>query len=98
MQDGFELPSRLAVAAADCILAISEALTKKNKDLGDTPKATVSGGSGRPIASIQEKRVKQAPKSSEVPNIEMAFLLWDQLDELKNLLQRLLAVSSVLQN
>ncbi|KAF2307855.1 hypothetical protein GH714_032638 [Hevea brasiliensis] len=31
LQDGFELPSRLSMSAADCILSISEALTKKNK-------------------------------------------------------------------
>ncbi|EEF35634.1 conserved hypothetical protein [Ricinus communis] len=89
LQDGFELPSRLSVSAADCILAISEALTKK-------PKALNSNASDRPISlkptSMGERKVKPTSKSLDDSNFDMAFLLWDLIKELITLVQRLLAV------
>ncbi|XP_048236035.1 uncharacterized protein LOC8278946 isoform X2 [Ricinus communis] len=90
LQDGFELPSRLSVSAADCILAISEALTKK-------PKALNSNASDRPISlkptSMGERKVKPTSKSLDDSNFDMAFLLWDLIKELITLVQRLLAWS-----
>ena len=98
LQDGFELPSRLSVSAADCMLALTEALAKKVST--DKPKST-SNALSRPITLVPEsttgdKKVKPASKSSEVSNLEMGLLFWDHLEELVNLVQRLIAVCSVL--
>ncbi|KAB1222327.1 hypothetical protein CJ030_MR2G002032 [Morella rubra] len=94
LQGGFELPSRLAVSAADCILALTEALTKKVPSKSQTSK---SSALNRPItlmpASSGVNKTKPVSKSSEVPNLEMDSLLWDHLEQLINLLQRLLAWS-----
>lgn len=99
LQDGFELPSRLSVSAADCILSITEALTQKTKVPSIKPKSSNSNASDQPLtvlpAAIAEKKVKPSCKSSEVLNIEKAFLLWNQIEELITLLQRLLAVCSL---
>lgn len=98
LQDGFELPSRLSVSAADCMLALTEALAKKVSS--DKLKST-SNALSRPITLVLEsstgdKKVKSASKSSEVSNLEMGLLFWDHLEELLNLVQRLVAVCSVL--
>lgn len=97
LQGGFELPSRLAVSAADCILALTEALTKKVPSNSQTSN---SSALNRPItlmpASSGVNKTKPVLKSSEVPNLEMDSLLWDHLEQLVNLLQRLLAVCSIL--
>ncbi|KAK9986731.1 hypothetical protein SO802_031682 [Lithocarpus litseifolius] len=95
LQDGFELPSRLSVSAADCMLALTEALAKKVSS--DKPKST-SNALSRPITLVPEsstgdKKVKPASKSSEVSNLEMGLLFWDHLEELVNLVQRLIAWS-----
>lgn len=95
LQDGFELPFRLSVAAADCFLALTEALIKK---VSNNRPMSKSNGSNRPIAlvpaSTGDKKAKQpASKSSEVSNMEMGFLFWDHLEELISLAQRLLAWS-----
>ncbi|XP_050227976.1 uncharacterized protein LOC126677419 isoform X2 [Mercurialis annua] len=91
LQDGYELPSRLSMSAADCILAISGALSKKPKSLSDKPK------SDRPIslvpASMGERKVKQTCKSSDDSNFSMAYLLWDMIEDLITLMQILLAWS-----
>lgn len=95
LQDGFELPSRLSVSAADCMLALAEALA--NKVSSNKPTST-SNGSSRPVtlvpaSSTGDKKVKPASKSSEVSNLEMGYLFWDRLEELIHLVQRLLAWS-----
>ncbi|XP_011020335.1 PREDICTED: uncharacterized protein LOC105122745 isoform X2 [Populus euphratica] len=96
LQDRLELPSRLSVSAADCILSITEALTKKTKVASNKPKSLNSNAS-HPISlvstAIKEKKVKPS-ESSEVFSIEMAHLLWKQIEVLITLLQRLLAWSS----
>ncbi|XP_037491270.1 uncharacterized protein LOC105645187 isoform X2 [Jatropha curcas] len=97
LQDGFELPSRLSVSAADCILAITEALTKKNKVSSNNPKLLNSDALHRPISLVpavsREKKAKPAHKSSEESTFDMAYLLWDLIGELITLTQRLLAWS-----
>ena len=98
LQDGFELPSRLSVSAADCMLALAEALAKK---VSSNKPTSTSNGSSRPVtlvpaSSTGDKKVKPASKSSEVSNLEMGYLFWDRLEELIHLVQRLLAVCSVL--
>lgn len=96
LQDRLELPSRLSVSAADCILSITEALTKKTKVASNKPKSLNSNTShaiSLVSTAIKEKKVKPS-ESSEVFSIEMAHLLWKQIEVLITLLQRLLAWSS----
>ncbi|GMP97063.1 hypothetical protein CsSME_00045462 [Camellia sinensis var. sinensis] len=102
LQGGFELPTRLSVAAADCILALTEALTKKDlvsDGSDDRLKPSNPNLSFLPItsapAAFVEKKVKPTNRSPDVlNNMEMKLLLWDHLDELIILVQRLDAVSS----
>lgn len=96
LQDRLELPSRLSVSAADCILSITEALTKKTKVASNKPKSLNSNTShaiSLVSTAIKEKKVKPS-ESSEVFSIEMAHLLWKQIEVLITLLQRLLSWSS----
>ncbi|CAL5352111.1 unnamed protein product [Camellia sinensis] len=94
---GFELPTRLSVAAADCILALTEALTKKDlvsDGSDDRLKPSNPNLSFLPItlapAAFVEKKVKPTSRSPDVlNNMEMKLLLWDHLDELIILVQRL---------
>lgn len=97
LQDRLELPSRLSVSAADCILSITEALTKKTKVASNKPKSLNSNTShaiSLVSTAIKEKKVKPS-ESSEVFSIEMAHLLWKQIEVLITLLQRLLSVCSI---
>ncbi|XP_028059847.1 uncharacterized protein LOC114263496 isoform X3 [Camellia sinensis] len=97
LQGGFELPTRLSVAAADCILALTEALTKKDlvsDGSDDRLKPSNPNLSFLPItsapAAFVEKKVKPTSRSPDVlNNMEMKLLLWDHLDELIILVQRL---------
>ncbi|THG18705.1 hypothetical protein TEA_028328 [Camellia sinensis var. sinensis] len=99
-EGGFELPTRLSVAAADCILALTEALTKKDlvsDGSDDRLKPSNPNLSFLPItsapAAFVEKKVKPTSRSPDVlNNMEMKLLLWDHLDELIILVQRLDAV------
>lgn len=95
LQGGFELPTRLAVAAADCTLALTTALTKKDlfsNGSDEKPKQSNSNLSSLPTTWVPgEKRVKPASRCPEV-SVEMNLLLWDHLDELIILVQRLIAV------
>lgn len=96
LQDKFELPSRLSVAAADCLLALTEGLTKKPDILSNRPKSLSSSESNCPVtltaSGIDERKVKATHKSSEVLTRGVEFLLWDHLEDLTYLVQRLLAV------
>ncbi|KAG5555648.1 hypothetical protein RHGRI_006336 [Rhododendron griersonianum] len=96
LQGGFELPTRLAVAAADCTLALTTALTKKDlfsNGSDEKPKQSNSNLSSLPTTWVPgEKRVKPASRCPEV-SVEMNLLLWDHLDELIILVQRLIAWS-----
>ncbi|XP_043816177.1 uncharacterized protein LOC110622515 isoform X3 [Manihot esculenta] len=95
-KDGFELPSRLSISAADCILSISEALTKKNKVLSKNRKLLNSNASDPPISPVPavtgEKSAKTSSEFSD-SNFDMAYLLWERIQELTTLMQRLLAWS-----
>uniref|UniRef100_A0A5B6YZ29 Uncharacterized protein n=1 Tax=Davidia involucrata TaxID=16924 RepID=A0A5B6YZ29_DAVIN len=101
LQGGFELPTRLSVAAADCILAFTVALTKKDlasDHLDNRSKSSDSNTSNLPNtmepAAFSEKKVKTTCKSPDVSNdMEMKLLLWDHLDDLIVLVQRLTAWS-----
>ncbi|TXG70455.1 hypothetical protein EZV62_005390 [Acer yangbiense] len=97
MQDGFELPSRLSVSAADCFLALTGALIKKPKASSDRQKTSNPKAVDQPITSIAsvtcDKKVKPAQESSELSGLERGLLLWNHLQDLISLVQRLLAWS-----
>ncbi|XP_065855835.1 uncharacterized protein [Euphorbia lathyris] len=92
LQEGFELPSRLSVSAADCIISISEALTKKAEVLSRKPKSLESNSLNKSIspfhAAVGEQKVKPACTSLDGSN-----LLWNLIEELATLTQRLFAWS-----
>ncbi|KAM7263746.1 hypothetical protein ACFE04_001429 [Oxalis oulophora] len=97
LQDGFELPSRLSVSAADCLLALTEALTKESEVSSSKAKPSNSNSTSRVVTlkadHISDKKSKQSCKSFEISDMAMEDILWDQLDELIILAQKLLAWS-----
>ncbi|XP_031251733.1 uncharacterized protein LOC116109645 isoform X2 [Pistacia vera] len=97
MQNGYELPSRLSISAADCFISLTEALTKKPKFSSDGQKPSNSKASDRPtilmLSTSGEKKVKPTNESLELSSMDMEFLLWDHLEDLVVLVQRLLAWS-----
>ncbi|MBA0786100.1 hypothetical protein Gotri_026154, partial [Gossypium trilobum] len=96
LQDKFELPSRLSVAAADCLLTLTEGLTKKPM-LSSRTKSLKSSESNPPVSllasSIDERKISTVHKSSEVLNVGMEDFFWDYLQDLIYLVERLLAWS-----
>ncbi|KAG8503992.1 hypothetical protein CXB51_002318 [Gossypium anomalum] len=96
LQDEFELPSRLSVAAADCLLTLTEGLTKKPM-LSSRTKSLKSSESNPQVSllasSIDERKISAVHKSSEVLNVGMEDLFWDYLQDLIYLVERLLAWS-----
>ncbi|KAI3679664.1 hypothetical protein L2E82_51062 [Cichorium intybus] len=77
LQGGFELPTRLSVAVADCVIALTLALTRKEKPLN------ISLNIKKPIS----------PTSEFTKDLDKSLLLWNLLDQLIVLVQRLLAWS-----
>ncbi|XP_027348855.1 uncharacterized protein LOC113860619 isoform X2 [Abrus precatorius] len=96
LQDGFELPSRLGVSAADCFLSLSGALTKVAEHPSKKSKLNATA-KDQEITSVQssaiDKKVKLDSKSLLVSKIERNCTLWDHLDDLICLVQRLLSWS-----
>lgn len=91
LQDGSELPTRLSVAAADCFLALTEALTRKTL-LSKVPSRNNASNSVVALSRIAENKVEPVTTSSEASNnVELDWLLWDHLDELIVLVQKLVA-------
>ncbi|XP_004292072.1 PREDICTED: uncharacterized protein LOC101315407 [Fragaria vesca subsp. vesca] len=95
LQDGYELPSRLAVSAADCFLALSEALIRKAKVSSNKAKLLDSKAQKRPVVSLDggEKKAKPAPETLDASNMELDYILWDHLEEVYGLVQKLVAWS-----
>lgn len=101
MQGGFELPTRLSVAAADFVIALSVALTRKDMVSNIPDKKMKSSNISAPnlrntlVATAVNKEVKPTIIPSELASdLEMKMQLWRLLDELIILMQRLLAVCS----
>ncbi|WJX83974.1 hypothetical protein P8452_66591 [Trifolium repens] len=96
LQDGFELPSRLGVSAADCFLAISGALTKADK-LQDKKLTFNAKAKDQEITLVQcpifDKNVKSDSKSLLMSKFERDYTLWHHIDDLICLAQRLLSWS-----
>lgn len=101
LQGEFDLPTRLAVAAADSILVLSEASAKKpstsdvvniNTELPepDVAKQLVLSPSTAGVEKII-KPIRGFQQDSE--NMEVEILLWDHMNDLIILVQRLLAWS-----
>nr|XP_043612330.1 uncharacterized protein LOC122584038 [Erigeron canadensis] len=101
LQGGFELPTRLALAAADCIISLSVALTRKemafdaSKTVNKSPKSGQQDLQGISIGAIGgQKKVNAISPASEVTRgTETSLLLWNLLDLLIVLVRRLLAWS-----
>lgn len=97
--DGFELPTRLAVAAADCILVLTEALTKKeflSRATSSQKLWTDSKKKSELIKMISlsdsEKERNQTQVTDASDDIGSEFLLWHYLNELVILVEKLEAV------
>ncbi|XP_061373685.1 uncharacterized protein LOC133316013 isoform X2 [Gastrolobium bilobum] len=96
LQDGFELPSRLGVSAADCLLTLSGALTKTTELQGKKSKLNTRA-KDRAITFVQsptvDKKEKLDSKSLMMSKVEKEYTLWHHLDDIICLVQRLLAWS-----
>lgn len=100
MQDGFELPTRLAVAAADFIVSLTVALTRKDlasKNIHSKQNSSVVYSKNLSPAllpsSSSDSEIKKWSKASELPgNLELKLMLWNNLDALTTLVQKLTAV------
>ncbi|KAF8102152.1 hypothetical protein N665_0201s0435 [Sinapis alba] len=94
LQDGYEVPSRLSVSAADCLLSITGALAKSNDAPANRPKpSTTITGPHQPVAlipNISEKKIKQTSRPEDATS-ETNFILWNHLEELMRLVQGLFA-------
>ncbi|KAF3442571.1 hypothetical protein FNV43_RR16487 [Rhamnella rubrinervis] len=93
LQDGFELPSRLAVSAADCFIVLTESLTKKAVAPSNRQKSSDSTASIQRTAVLPNIGSDKKNKPLEVTNSEMENVVWDHLEELIHLMQKLLAWS-----
>ncbi|KHN26335.1 hypothetical protein GLYMA_19G141900v4 [Glycine max] len=94
LQDGFELPSRLGVSAADCFLSLSGALTK----VAESKKSKLNTrAKDQEITFVQsptiDKKVNLESKSLLMSKIERDYTLWHHLDDIICLVQRLLSWS-----
>ncbi|VVB06055.1 unnamed protein product [Arabis nemorensis] len=93
LQDGYEVPSRLSVSAADCLLSVTGALAKRDDTLANRPKQSTIKGSHQPVAlipNISEKKKKQTSRSED-SNSETSCILWNHLEDLTRLVQCLFA-------
>ncbi|XP_060206681.1 uncharacterized protein LOC132634681 isoform X3 [Lycium barbarum] len=97
VQGEFELPTRLSVAAADLILSLTEALATNSvfSCSDDKQKAAGTGERNHPVTLLPststKKKVNKVGKSSDFTGMEMKLLLWDHLDNLIILVERLTA-------
>ncbi|KAI3811705.1 hypothetical protein L1987_21434 [Smallanthus sonchifolius] len=93
LQGGFELPTRLSVAAADCIIALSVALTKKEM-VSDSSKDMKKPSKFSQQELGSQKKVRSTSQTSEITrDMKMSLLLWNLVDHLIMLVHRLLAWS-----
>ncbi|KVI11344.1 Armadillo-like helical [Cynara cardunculus var. scolymus] len=104
LQGGFELPTRLSVAAADCVIALSIALTRKemvseaSENTKKSSKPSRQDLQGISVVAVggQRKAKSISPASEVTRDMKMSLLLWNLLDRLIMLVQRLHAVLSSL--
>ncbi|CAH2063814.1 unnamed protein product [Thlaspi arvense] len=93
LQDGYEVPSRLSVSAADCLLSVTGALAKTDHTLVNRPKPSVITGSHQPVALISNasEKKKRHVSQPEDSNSETNCILWNHLEELTGLVECLFA-------
>ncbi|XP_011653934.1 uncharacterized protein LOC101210197 isoform X2 [Cucumis sativus] len=96
LQEGFELPSRLAVCAADCITSLTNALTRK-AEVQMRQKRLNANSSYQQVTffpnAVDDQQEKPISNASKDSYLDMEYLLWHQLKDLTKLVQRLLAWS-----
>lgn len=95
LQEGFELPSRLSVCAADCVVSLTSALTTKAEVQTRQKRLNVSSSYQQVTFfsnAVDDQREKPISSSSKDSDSDMEYLLWHQLKDLVILVQRLLAV------
>lgn len=100
MHEGVELPTRLAVAAADFILSLTVALTRKDlvsDNITEKQKKSFVTAKKQPLNSLlaatDERDENTLRKVSELPSsLELKFLLWDNLNGLITITMKLTAV------
>ncbi|KAG2405658.1 uncharacterized protein HKW66_Vig0049130 [Vigna angularis] len=94
LQDGFELPSRLGVSAADCFLSLSGALTK----MADNKKLKLNArAKDQAITFVHSPTTDKKEKLDSkffMSMIERDFTLWHHLDDIICLVRRLLSTDS----
>ncbi|KAJ8638025.1 hypothetical protein MRB53_012292 [Persea americana] len=96
VQDGFELPTRLSLSAADCTIAFTEALTRKASlsKVSNGIKKSSESATNQLITFVPTESKEKASRPSKVlEDMEMEWLLWDHLAELIILVQKLQAWS-----
>uniref|UniRef100_A0A1D1ZF51 Peroxisomal membrane protein PEX21 n=1 Tax=Anthurium amnicola TaxID=1678845 RepID=A0A1D1ZF51_9ARAE len=98
--DGFELPTRLSVAAADCTLVLSEALANEalNSEAGSSGIQFTDSRSKSKLFNLvplseNEKNHDQTRVTHVSEDLETVHLLWHHLNELIILVEKLQAWS-----
>ncbi|KAL8489605.1 hypothetical protein ACS0TY_025004 [Phlomoides rotata] len=101
MQEGYELPSRLAIAAADFVLSLTVALTRKDlesNNIAKKQKSSLVGAETQPpslsLTPTNHKYNNSLTKASETSSsLDLKLLLWNNLNELITLVEKLIAWS-----
>lgn len=95
------MPTRLSVAAADCVIALTIAVTRKDmvSDISDNRRKPSKPNAPNQSITLERpgaSNVKKVKPTSITPelssNMEMRLLLWNLLGEVIILVQRLIAV------
>lgn len=97
MKEGFELPTRLAVAAADFVLSLTVALTRKDppsSNMTKKQKSSFVSSKSQPSklshSATMDRNDNAIRGTSEVsPTLDFKLLLWNSADELVNLVKKL---------
>ncbi|KAG9449445.1 hypothetical protein H6P81_009410 [Aristolochia fimbriata] len=101
LQDGFELPSRLSLAMADCILVLSRALVQEKRSFQVPNKSCtellnlsrrskiVAFESGSAVGGNKRSSLSEVTQGLE--DMEMELLLWNHSSELIIIVEKLLA-------
>ncbi|GAB2233247.1 hypothetical protein Droror1_Dr00002466 [Drosera rotundifolia] len=86
LQNGFELPTRLALAAVDCILTLTQAIAKgslgSKNDFERSRSSDVATSSEPTSTSSGKPRAKGKEQLDDLSISEMGMLLWENLEEL----------------
>lgn len=81
------------MSAADCVLVLTESLTKVPTVPSNREKSSDLNAPNRWVAALASSGDERENKLSDVSNKGIENLLWDRLEEVIHLVQKLLAVS-----